>query len=148
MRLIFIILAVLYALCPYDLFPDFFVGWGWIDDIVLLGVLYWFLRSYKLKRRAEEGTFQGRQAFEQEQWRGQEQRSAGNHTGPLKDPYEVLGLRKGASANDVKKAYRELAAKYHPDKVSHLGEEFRALAETRFKEINEAYQEILGRFEP
>ncbi|MBW1731023.1 MAG: DnaJ domain-containing protein [Deltaproteobacteria bacterium] len=141
MRLLCIILAIIYALSPYDILPDFLVGWGWIDDIVLLGILYWFLRKYKVKYKAA-GQYHyqtGSTSNKKEQGvpRQDEQRE--------KDPYQVLGLRRGASLQDVHKAYRELASKYHPDKVSHLGHEFRDLAEKRFKEINEAYQKILGK---
>ena len=50
-----------------------------------------------------------------------------------RDYYEVLGLSKGASDDDIKKAYRKLAKKYHPDVNKEPG------AEEKFKEINEAY---------
>jgi molecular chaperone DnaJ len=52
-----------------------------------------------------------------------------------KDYYEVLGLQKGASDDEIKKAFRKLAIKYHPDKNQGNAE-----AEIKFKEINEAYQ--------
>lgn len=52
-----------------------------------------------------------------------------------KDYYEILGLEKGASDDDIKKAFRKLALKYHPDRNSGDKE-----AEEKFKEINEAYQ--------
>lgn len=64
-------------------------------------------------------------------------------TGPGIDLAEkhltTLGLKKGASAEEIKKAYRKLSMQYHPDKVRHLGEEFRAIAEEKMKEINAAH---------
>ena len=49
-----------------------------------------------------------------------------------RDYYEVLGVSKGASEDEIKKAFRKLAVKYHPDKAG--GDE------AKFKEINEAYE--------
>ncbi len=53
--------------------------------------------------------------------------------------YATLGLEKGADMDKIKKAYRKLSMKYHPDKVRHLGDEFQKIAETKMKEINAAY---------
>lgn len=50
-----------------------------------------------------------------------------------KDYYQILGVSRSASANEIKKAYRKMALKYHPDKNSDPG------AEEKFKEIAEAY---------
>ncbi len=61
--------------------------------------------------------------------------------------YEVLGLEPGADFAEVKKAYRKLSMQYHPDKVAHLGEEFKKVAEEKMKEINEAYQYLKKRYE-
>ena len=52
-----------------------------------------------------------------------------------RDYYEVLGVNKGASADDIKRAYRRLAIKYHPDKNPGNKE-----AEAQFKECAEAYE--------
>ncbi|MBS1259603.1 MAG: Co-chaperone protein DjlA [Candidatus Scalindua arabica] len=56
--------------------------------------------------------------------------------------YKILSVTRDASAEDVKKAYRHLSKKYHPDRVSHLGEEFATLASDKFRKINNAYEEI------
>jgi DnaJ like chaperone protein len=56
--------------------------------------------------------------------------------------YKILSVTKDSSAEDVKKAYRLLSKKYHPDRVSHLGEEFATLASDKFRKINNAYEEI------
>jgi molecular chaperone DnaJ len=56
-----------------------------------------------------------------------------------RDYYEVLGIERAASAEEIKRAYRQLARKYHPD-VSEFED-----AEARFKEINEAYQILSDR---
>ena len=53
-----------------------------------------------------------------------------------RDYYQVLGIQRNASAEDIKKAFRKLALEYHPDRNKREG------AEERFKEINEAYQVI------
>ena len=53
-----------------------------------------------------------------------------------RDYYEILGISKTASADEIKRAYRELAMKHHPDRV---GAEHKKEAEERFKEISEAY---------
>lgn len=59
----------------------------------------------------------------------------------MKDPYEVLGLKRGASKEEVKSAYRKLAKKYHPD--MNVNNPLQHLAEEKFKEIQWAYDEIM-----
>eukprot|EP01047_Picozoa_sp_COSAG01_P013862 COSAG01_NODE_662_length_14431_cov_31.385775_9_plen_271_part_00 len=53
--------------------------------------------------------------------------------------YDILGINKNASSEEIKKAYKTACKKYHPDKVQHLGDEFRKVAETKIKKINAAY---------
>ena len=59
----------------------------------------------------------------------------------MRNPYEVLGISSSATNEEVKKAYRELAKKYHPD--NYVDSPVSDLAEEKMKEINEAYDEIL-----
>lgn len=56
--------------------------------------------------------------------------------------YSILGLTPEASDEDIKKAYRKMAVKYHPDKVSYLGEDFQAEAKEKFQKLNEAYEQL------
>ena len=58
----------------------------------------------------------------------------------MKDPYSVLGVSQSASDDEVKKAYRDLARKYHPD--NYQNNPLADLAEEKMKEINEAYDAI------
>lgn len=65
-----------------------------------------------------------------------------SYSGSYRDPYRVLGITRSATNEEVKKAYRSLAMKYHPDRVATLGEEVRKNAEEQFRIINEAYERI------
>jgi DnaJ like chaperone protein len=66
------------------------------------------------------------------------------NTAPLAQAYAKLGLKNGASDEEVKKAYRKLVSQYHPDKLVSRGlpEEMMEVAKTRVREINTAYEQI------
>lgn len=58
-----------------------------------------------------------------------------------KSPYDVLGVSRSASDDEIKKAYRELSRRYHPD--ANINNPLADLAEEKFKEVQEAYDEIM-----
>jgi uncharacterized membrane protein YkvA (DUF1232 family) len=149
MKYLIYLLLILYALSPLDLVPEWIAGHlGLIDDVIIIGALYWYFIRRPAKLRAQRAQYQNasyrqRQGRREEGFQGRHQESQAGEGFSKRDPYEVLGLTRGASIDEVKTAYRKLAAKYHPDKVNHLGDEFKQLAEKRFKEIQEAYQELV-----
>ena len=61
----------------------------------------------------------------------------------MSDPYQVLGVAPTATDDEVKKAYRQLCKKYHPD--ANVGKPDAAQAEKRFMEVQQAYEEIMHR---
>jgi len=56
--------------------------------------------------------------------------------------YATLGIKPGASASEIKSAYREACKQHHPDKVHHLGPEFQKIAEEKMQKINAAYKAL------
>ena len=56
--------------------------------------------------------------------------------------YKILEITKSATIDEIKKAYRKMAKKYHPDKVEHLGEEHKKGAEEKFKQVQKAYEQL------
>lgn len=61
----------------------------------------------------------------------------------IKRNLELLELGTGASREEIRNAYRQLMRNYHPDRYSHLPPEFRALAESKAKQIIEAYDHLM-----
>ncbi len=61
----------------------------------------------------------------------------------MKTYYELLGIERAAEAEEVKRAFRREIARYHPDKVQHLGPEFQEIASVRAAELTEAYRILM-----
>lgn len=146
-KILLVLAAIIYLLSPYDIFPDFLVGWGWLDDLVVLLLLIKLLSRLNLSA----WLFQQRNQFDQQNYqrktysrtdRQSNSQESMEGTPSKKDPYEILGVSPNADQEEIKQAYRKLANQYHPDKLTHLGEDFRSLAEERFKTIQEAYQTL------
>ncbi len=128
MPMIWIILGVLYILIPYDLLPDFLPGPGWLDDILVALLLWRFVFKPLAEKRARDRT-------------GYPPHPPPHDDIPA-DPRTVLGVSPEAGPEEIKSAYRRLAAQYHPDKVAHLGEDLKALADKKFKAIQHAYDQL------
>ena len=133
----FIIGALLYVFFPHDLVPDFLIGWGWLDDLIVVYMFWPYYRRLSLRRRPGNRSDQSRETDN-----GRQYRATDSARRDQLDPYTILGVTPGASKDEIKAAYRRLAAQYHPDKVQHLGQEFQKMAEERFKGIQRAYDEL------
>jgi DnaJ like chaperone protein len=142
-KVIFVIFVILYVLNPFDIVPDLFPGLGWFDDVFMVGLLWRYLAAHKPAAQRRSGTFQDRPGTGRRQ---QQAPPDGQGVDSSEwDPYRVLGIERKAGPEEIKSAYRRMVNQYHPDKVTHLGPEFKELAEKRFKEIQRAYQEIKPR---
>jgi hypothetical protein len=139
-----ILVALLYVLSPVDAVPDFLPVLGWLDDLIVLGVLAWVLIA-RQRGQSPWDVFRGRTGGTR----------AGRTTDPRPedltadfgkmDPYALLELSPQASPEEIKAAYKRAVARYHPDKVSHLGREFQELAHQKFLAIQQAYETLLGK---
>ncbi len=146
------IVGLFYLAFPFDIVPDVLVGPGWLDDLVVLGLAYWwYSRIRQPYQKGNNHGPKGSSAGNGQAWREQTSQG-GPDQGPRQetdwetseeDPYEVLGLRPGAAQEEIKTAYKRLAAQYHPDKVQHLGGEFQELAHEKFVIIQNAYNRLM-----
>jgi DnaJ like chaperone protein len=120
---------LLYLRSPIDLLPDRLGAVGLLDDVLVILAAIWWLRRRLARAEAERSRTSAadtEDATENAAW----------------DPHAVLGVTRGASADEITRAYREQMRLYHPDRVAHLGEELRQLAHRKALEIQRAYAEI------
>lgn len=69
-------------------------------------------------------------------------RSSQRKTRPIAEAYQILEIAPNADNTEVKRAYRRMASKYHPDKNRNVGEEHQKMAEAKFIKVQEAYEQI------
>jgi hypothetical protein len=151
--ILIIVLVLVYIISPLDFVPDVFPVLGWLDDTFLVGLLAYYLRY----RRLPGVILKIMQMFFKSSRKTPEEESARSHDGHTeggknktdestrasKDPYEILGVTPDATLAEIRAAYRNAVRQYHPDKVAHLGAEFKELAQKKFVEIQEAYNSLL-----
>mgnify|MGYP001587556632 FL=1 len=137
-RILPILAALLYVISPVDVVPDFIPGLGWLDDLVVLGILAWVL----IARQRGQSPWD---VFRRRMGGSWTRRGSAPHPEDLTtdfsqmDPYTLLEVSPQASPEEIKAAYKRAVARYHPDKVAHLGREFQELAHRKLLAIQQAY---------
>jgi len=157
LKIILIIFGILYLISPLDIIPDLFVPFiGWIDDGIVLGIIFHLIKYGKLpgflfkkqgnvKESHNRKTANSASDKEKRHDTGSTyQKTTSSKTIPT--PYEILGVDPKASRSQIQEAYKKAIKKYHPDKLSHLGEEFSNLANKKFLEIQNAYDALMKNF--
>jgi len=138
-RFLPILIALIYVISPVDAIPDMVPGLGWLDDLIVLGILAWVLIA-RQRGQSPWDVFRGRRGG------GWTRRSSGPRPEDLTadfstmDPYALLDVHPRASPEEIKAAYKRAVARYHPDKVAHLGKEFQELAHKKLLAIQQAYE--------
>jgi len=172
LKIVLIIFGLAYFISPVDIIPDLLLPYiGWIDDSIVIGTIIYLIRYGKLpnfffkrNRSVKKEKFSQQQtnkftkdrqanSHNNGQTNGQTSEQAGRYDKQQKKffdtafqtPYEILGINPGASKKEINLAYKEAIKKYHPDKLSHLGEEFSDLANEKFLAIQKAYDTLMGK---
>jgi hypothetical protein len=143
-RILPIVLALLYVISPVDAIPDFVPGLGWLDDLLVLGILVWVVINQQ-RGRSPWDLFRGRLGGPRTRRPGGPHREDLRADFSQQDPYTLLEVSPRASPEEIKSAYKRAVSRYHPDKVSHLGKEFQELAHKKLLAIQQAYETLLGK---
>lgn len=121
------LLALAYLISPIDALPDV-TPVGLIDDLIILVTTGWWIYD-QWRRRPQPQPAEPPPAGGEAAW----------------DPYRILEVRRGASRDEITRAYREQMKRYHPDRVSGLGDELQEVAHRKTLDIQRAYIELTGR---
>lgn len=145
-----LIAVLVYIACPLDIIVDVIPVFGFLDDVVVAAIVFSAARNRLLLEHCQVQN-QTAQVFK-------------NYPGPHfnrprfqefvdsqpvidvacfhRDPYRVLNIEAPVSAQQVRAAYRRLCAQYHPDKVTHLGEDVQSRAHEKMIELRQAYEQL------
>lgn len=120
-----------------------FIGW-WIGGG--RGALYGFLFGWLLEGMFSRPTvtfhFYTDTGSGRQQWGGGQQETFTTVNADLREAYSILGISETATDDEVRQAYRQLALRYHPDRVATQGEQAKASAEKIFQRINQAKETV------
>ncbi|MCF6246234.1 MAG: DnaJ domain-containing protein [Desulfobacula sp.] len=173
-KIILVIFGLAYFISPVDVIPDLLLPYiGWIDDGLVFATIIYMIRYGRLpnflfnkknpsqppkdktktnntphsnnKARQKAGSNYGSNS---DQKSGSNSQYSKKSSPPPKQKtlYEILGVKENASKREIQVGYKEAIKKYHPDKLSHLGEEFSTLANEKFLEIQTAYETLIKKF--
>ena len=141
-KIILIIFGIAYFISPIDIIPDFLIPYlGWLDDTFIIGIIIYLIRYGKLPYFKNFSHLFSSFKKNSENFTQNNKEKSKIH----KSPYEILGIKKNATKKEIQKAYKDKVKQYHPDKVSHLGEELQKIANEKFLEIQDAYDFLMQR---
>ncbi len=162
LKIILILFGLAYLISPVDIIPDLLLPFaGWIDDGVVIASIYYLIRYGKLPRfffkkqnpfnrhsgkNQADFTSRNKRDNNRNHQKKNQQSHKNRSSKSTKTPHEVLGIRPDASRKEIQNAYKQAIKKYHPDKLSHLGEDFSDLANEKFLEIQKAYDTLMEKY--
>jgi DnaJ-domain-containing protein 1 len=116
---------------------------GWLDDLLVIGFLLWYM-TRQTAGRSPWDVFRGRMRGRRTPPPGAPSPEDLAADFSRMDPYTLLDVSPTASPDEIKTAYKRAVARYHPDKVAHLGKEFQELAHKKLLAIQHAYETLQG----
>ncbi len=157
LKIILILFGLAYLISPVDIIPDLLLPFvGWIDDGVVIATIYYLIRHGKLpnfffkrknpfKQQYGHNTesFTSDKSQESHKNKRYQKNSSNKSFKSNPTPCEILDVTPNASKQEIQSAYKQAVKKYHPDKLSHLGEEFSTLANEKFLAIQKAYDTLM-----
>lgn len=104
--------------------------------------------SFEIEAALIKAKFNKSQAQEKQRrkYNGKKYKHHQHQQQPSRNHYEILGINRNATANDIRRAYKNLALKHHPDRHTNATEKFRREQERIFKEIGQAYKVLSDPF--
>lgn len=136
--------GIAYIVSAFDLIPGL-APIGWLDDLAVVIGLVWFFTSWLPKNRHRIYWFRAGTQAEGDRQEKHSDGGAAEASQTEFDPFRVLNVNRGASVEDIERAYKRMLSKYHPDKVAHLGEEFQHIAHEKVINIKRAYEMLCGK---
>ena len=138
-----------YLISPVDIIPDLLLPYlGWVDDGFVLWTIFHLIRYGELpwfffkKNGCTSQSFKHQPPPKSSDRKNKSHFTQNKSSESVNSAHEILGVSANATGKEIQAAYKEKIKQYHPDRVSHLGEEFSDLANEKFLEIQKAYESL------